>query len=49
MAIIAAAGLLLGLGTMLASEPAAAGYVVTNLVSDVPGLAPITDSNPVNP
>jgi uncharacterized protein (TIGR03118 family) len=49
IAKLAVAGLILGLGTMLAPEPAAAGYFVTNLVSDVPGLAPIVDSNLVNP
>jgi uncharacterized protein (TIGR03118 family) len=49
IATLAVAGLILGLGTVLAPEPAAAGYFVTNLVSDVPGLAPIVDPNLVNP
>src|ERR1044071_2540664 len=49
IARLAVAGLILGLGTVLAPEPAAAGYFVTNLVSDVPGLAPIVDPNLVNP
>jgi uncharacterized protein (TIGR03118 family) len=40
------------LGLLAASgwgTPAIAGYVVTNLVSDIPGLAAVTDANLVNP
>jgi uncharacterized protein (TIGR03118 family) len=49
LAALAAAALILGLGAMLAPEPAAAGYVVTDLVSDIPGRAPVEDANLVNP
>jgi uncharacterized protein (TIGR03118 family) len=46
---IAVAALALNLGITLAPEPAAAAYVVQNLVSDLPGLAPNVDPNLVNP
>jgi uncharacterized protein (TIGR03118 family) len=43
------AALMLGFAGMFAPEPAMAGYVVTNLVSDLPGVAPNLDPNLVNP
>jgi len=41
--------LLAGLSTAPTARPAAAGYVVDNLVSDVAGLASFTDPDLVNP
>jgi uncharacterized protein (TIGR03118 family) len=46
-AILAAA--LLGAGAALLARPAEAGYVQQNLVSDLLGVAPVQDSNLVNP
>jgi uncharacterized protein (TIGR03118 family) len=47
--IIALVGLSIVCAILLPVLPAAAEYAVTNLVSDVPGLANFTDSNLVNP
>ena len=41
--------LMLGICTALAPSHASAGYIVNDLVSDLPGLAPVTDPNLVNP
>jgi len=49
IAIIAVAALLAGLSIAPTARPAAAGYIVDNLVSDVPGLAAFTDPDLVNP
>jgi len=46
---IAVAALLAGLSIAPTARPAAAGYIVNNLVSDVPGLAPVTDPDLKNP
>lgn len=40
---------IVGLAACGSVAPAAAGYVVTNLVSDIPGLAAFTDPNLKNP
>jgi hypothetical protein len=45
--LIASVGL--GLSKMPANAAAMAPYIQTNLVSDIPGLAPITDPNLQNP
>lgn len=49
IATIAGAALLAGLSAVLIPGPAAAAYIVRNLVSDLSGLAPVTDTNLVNP
>jgi len=41
--------LMLGICTALAPSHASAGYIVNDLVSDLPGVAPVTDPNLVNP
>ena len=38
-----------GVCLVFAPVPAGAEYIVNNLVSDLPGLAPVTDPNLVNP
>jgi uncharacterized protein (TIGR03118 family) len=49
IATIAVAALLGGLSVTLPSRPAAAEYLVHDLVSDLPGVAPNVDPNLVNP
>lgn len=49
IATIAVAALLAALSAALAPQPAVAGYIVNNLVSDLPGVAARVDPNLVNP